>query len=333
MLMDPEPPPEANPQTGSQLPRPPVLGSRPASTGPTAATAPSGAVLGGAAGSDRAVLEEEWWRLDTLLWVVLGLLASFGMGLAAAGVFKVKSDDLLAGMMITALFLDGAILILVTVLLRCHRVSWSAAFGFGAPDSASAVLLAAGITVLALPAAWTLAFLSGELMKLFHVAPVPQKAVTVVQESASLGPQVFMAGMAIVLAPLAEELFFRGVLYPSLKLPRVLGWSRPQWLARWLREGPCRWLWQARLRRPAAWSRSKLCPWLLRPRPWAAALITSVTFGAIHLNVMTFLPLTFFGLVLIWLYERTGNLLAPIVSHSLFNLANFFFLLWVRPTT
>jgi membrane protease YdiL (CAAX protease family) len=331
--MDKEPPREANPQTGDQPSRLPVSGAPPAAAAPTVAAAPSGTVLGGAPGSGREALEEEWWRLETLLWVVLGLLASFVVGLVAASVFKVKSDDLLAGMMITALFLDGAILILVTVVLRCHRVSWSAAFGFGAPNSASAALLAAGITVLALPAAWTLAFLSGEVMKLFNVAPMPQKAVTVVQESASLGPQVFMAGMAIILAPLAEELFFRGVLYPSLKLPRVLGWSRPQRLARWVRAGPCRWLWQVRLRRPAAWSRSKLCPWLLRSRPWAAALITSVTFGAIHLNVMTFLPLTFFGLVLIWLYERTGNLLAPILSHSLFNLANFFFLLWVRPTT
>ena len=50
---------------------------------------------------------------------------------------------------------------------------------------------------------------------------------------------------------------------------------------------------------------------------------TGIFFGLIHLNVAAFVPLTLFGLALAWLYQRTGNLLACITAHALFNLAPF----------
>lgn len=55
---------------------------------------------------------------------------------------------------------------------------------------------------------------------------------------------------------------------------------------------------------------------------WATSLI----FAATHANLMTFVPLVLLSLALIWLYEQTDNLLAPILAHSLFNAVNFFFL-------
>jgi CAAX protease family protein len=50
---------------------------------------------------------------------------------------------------------------------------------------------------------------------------------------------------------------------------------------------------------------------------------TSVLFGAIHLNLAIFLPLTVLALLLTWLYEKTNNLIAPITAHSFFNALNF----------
>ncbi len=50
---------------------------------------------------------------------------------------------------------------------------------------------------------------------------------------------------------------------------------------------------------------------------------TAILFGLIHLNRAAFLPLTLFGFALSWLYQRTGNLLAPVTAHALFNLAPF----------
>ena len=50
---------------------------------------------------------------------------------------------------------------------------------------------------------------------------------------------------------------------------------------------------------------------------------TSVLFGAIHVNLVTFVPLTLLALLLVWLYEKSDNLLAPFCAHSLFNALNF----------
>ena len=59
----------------------------------------------------------------------------------------------------------------------------------------------------------------------------------------------------------------------------------------------------------------------------AAWWLSSLLFAAVHLNAITFIPLLAFSMVLTWLYERTGNLLAPIAAHSLFNALNFGLLL------
>jgi membrane protease YdiL (CAAX protease family) len=38
---------------------------------------------------------------------------------------------------------------------------------------------------------------------------------------------------------------------------------------------------------------------------------------------MTFVPLTFLAMTFVLLYERTQTLLAPILTHALFNAVNF----------
>lgn len=55
---------------------------------------------------------------------------------------------------------------------------------------------------------------------------------------------------------------------------------------------------------------------------------TSLLFALTHANAATFLPLSFLAMLLVFLYERTGNLLAPILTHSLFNAANYFALVY-----
>jgi membrane protease YdiL (CAAX protease family) len=82
-----------------------------------------------------------------------------------------------------------------------------------------------------------------------------------------------------VIAPVVEEVLFRGILYEAVK----------QWAS-----------------------------------PRAALLGSSLLFAGIHLSKMTFIPLFFFALVMVALYEKSGRLIAPIVAHSCFNAVNFF---------
>ncbi|MGA4579660.1 lysostaphin resistance A-like protein [Limisphaera sp. VF-2] len=52
---------------------------------------------------------------------------------------------------------------------------------------------------------------------------------------------------------------------------------------------------------------------------WGTALL----FALVHANAASFVALVGLALALAWLYERTGNLLAPIVAHAVFNALNF----------
>jgi membrane protease YdiL (CAAX protease family) len=62
----------------------------------------------------------------------------------------------------------------------------------------------------------------------------------------------------------------------------------------------------------------------------AALWGTSLFFAFTHANLVIFLPLVVLAIILTLLYETTNNLLAPIVTHSFFNAANFAYLLWIK---
>ena len=232
------------------------------------------------------MLGEKRWEPEAVLRLGIGLFFSLLIGSALATAAKSwvgegSEASRFLPFVISTLSFHGMILVLTQVFLWRHGVGWSEAFGFREPGQNRAVLLAVGATVVALPVALVLGHLCSQVMLWLKLNPVAQQAVTTVQTTTGTGRQVYLAVMAVGLAPVAEEILFRGILYPTA----------------------CR-LWNSRV---ALWG-------------------TSVAFGAFHANLMTFLPLTFLGAMLAWLYGRTGNLLAPILAHSLFNLANFFFL-------
>jgi hypothetical protein len=59
----------------------------------------------------------------------------------------------------------------------------------------------------------------------------------------------------------------------------------------------------------------------------------SALFALIHLDAAIFIPLFVLALGLTWIYERTGNLLASIAAHALFNAVNLGLLVaatWLR---
>lgn len=125
--------------------------------------------------------------------------------------------------------------------------------------------------LLAAMLAWVITQLGGEV-------PPVQEAL----RGAAAGPYPWLfAAAAVICAPLAEEVFYRGMLYPRL---------RDRW---------------GRL--PGIW----ITALLFAVAHWQA--------GNIEGSVLTFailLPLAWF---LTWLMDRRGTLLAPFVAHAVFN--------------
>jgi len=131
-----------------------------------------------------------------------------------------------------------------------------------------------------------------EVIARVYRPPENQIAVQVLGSTRGPVERAVFALAAVVMAPLVEEILFRGILYPLLKhrgYPRLAFWG------------------------------------------------TSFLFAAIHVHLASFIPLFLFGLILIWIYERTDTLLAPILTHSTFNaiqLVSFFVIdRWFKPTS
>jgi len=235
------------------------------------------------------MLSAKPWKLMDFLTVIV-LLSVLLLGGIFSNLLSATAPDVPAQRQNEAvnfavsLCLYGAILGLVHLIVRTRQTNWPTAFGFTSTRQMSALLLALGVTCIVLPIAWyLLGPLSVKVMEHLGRRAVPLTSVQVLQTSASVGPQIFLAILAVFVAPVTEELLFRGILYPFIKQ---------------------------------------------RGYPNLALWGTAVLFGALHLNLMTFVPLTCLGVVLAWLYDTTDNLAAPIFAHSLFNLANFFRAVW-----
>jgi membrane protease YdiL (CAAX protease family) len=169
--------------------------------------------------------------------------------------------------------------------LREHRVSWAEAFGLGR-KKIRALLLGVIVAMAVFTIIRLMQFGIQEVFDHFRMKSQEQLAVQVLRDAQGWRSWLVLGIATMVIAPIGEELLFRGILYPAIK-----------------REG----------------------------FPRLALWVSSLLFAAIHMNLVAFLPLTFLALVLAWLYEQTGNLLAPIAVHSLFNAFNFA-LVWAPPS-
>lgn len=183
---------------------------------------------------------------------------------------------------VSVFFLHGVTLMLVFHLVRSHKTTWRDAFGIGLPGFGKAALLAVGVVTVAVPLTIFFASASAQVMEALNAQPQTQQAVQMAEAAAPGLNRLAIGGIAIFIAPLVEELFYRGVIYPTIKQSGY---------------------------------------------PRLAVYGVSLLFALSHGNAMIFIPLTLLSLALIWLYEKTNNLLAPILAHSLFNAANFIMIL------
>ncbi len=99
-----------------------------------------------------------------------------------------------------------------------------------------------------------------EIVKAFEVSP--------------LHFRVEIAIAVVLVAPIIEEVIFRGLLYGLLRR---------------------------------------------HVRPLLAMIAVGLLFGSVHDSPASFLPISLFGFLLCYLYEKTGRLSVPIIAHLIFN--------------
>jgi membrane protease YdiL (CAAX protease family) len=181
------------------------------------------------------MLPEKPWKLDAVLRLFLGVMTTFCLGALLAGLLAhytsgwPKAQTEFWQTVIAASFLELPALAWIALFLRQHSVGWKDAFGFGTNEPGTAVAYGILAGALFVPAAWGLNSLSGKLMDLVHLNAKNQEMVSELQDPGlTAAEKVFLGVVAVVVAPMVEELLFRGILYPAIKqlgYPRLALWG------------------------------------------------------------------------------------------------------------
>lgn len=149
------------------------------------------------------------------LWVMLCLFLSLtlaGWAQHLGGTLP-RATHSFRGVVVGTLSFQGAALLLVGWFLREHRIGWREAFGFRIAGAGRAVLL--GLLLAGLAVAFQLGYVA--LLSHLQFNPEEQHIVQVLRLRNTLGERIYLGAVTIVLVPLAEEMLFRGILYPTIK--------------------------------------------------------------------------------------------------------------------
>jgi hypothetical protein len=217
--------------------------------------------------------------LMRLIWLLSCIYGGFFLTWVAAKYVpgKLELENPFITLLIAMFSFQAPAIVLIHFFLREHQTGWREGFGLhNRPALSLGVGICAGI-LITYPVLW-LNGMSFHLFEKLALHPQEQHTVEILRHTPG-GMARIVSGIAtIIIAPVGEELLFRGILYPTVK--RHYG------------------------RQIALWG-------------------TAILFGAIHLNLSSFIPLVLLAAILVGLYEYTGNLLAPIAVHCVFNATNF----------
>jgi membrane protease YdiL (CAAX protease family) len=166
------------------------------------------------------VLSPKPWKPEAVLRLLFGIFVCVFIGalltLVVRGTSGAKPPPSFGRMMVSLLSFQGVALALVWRFVSEHEMSWAEAFGFG-HQRGRALLLGALALFVFFPVGQWLQILSIRLLTRLHLDPTAQGAVEVLR-SLHRGPGLLgFVLITVVLAPLAEELVFRGILYPAIK--------------------------------------------------------------------------------------------------------------------
>ena len=178
------------------------------------------------------VLANRPWVLETFVRRVVIVLSLFYSGLllgAWAQKLGGPAGHSVWQMLVGTLSFQGAALLLVWRFLREHQAGWREAFGLR-NAWVHACLFGVIAACVFLPVGRTLQWLS--MLAMEHAPQLPikpqeQEAVQTLRVAATWVDRVTMGVITIVLAPVGEEVLFRGILYPWIKqagFPKLALW-------------------------------------------------------------------------------------------------------------
>jgi membrane protease YdiL (CAAX protease family) len=175
------------------------------------------------------VLWKKTWEPEAVLALIGGIVAAWFFGNVAVGLLHqaavngFKTDLSLGTLLLGTLSFHGTVIVLGTAFLASRGSDWREVLGTAGWKRSLA--LACGALVVIAPVIMGLEYASEMALKKLHWPVENQLAVRMILD-ARPGIRVYLAVFAVVLAPVAEEFFFRGLLFSTAK---QFGWPKLGW--------------------------------------------------------------------------------------------------------
>jgi membrane protease YdiL (CAAX protease family) len=180
------------------------------------------------------MLSEKPWKLEPVVMLLFGILVCLTCASALNGfILHARHQDSfdpnsLGGLLLLTLPIHGSVLLVTTLVLWRFRISWREAFGFARRSAAASLIWGALAAILFLPVGMLLQEFSLRILAWFQVNTPVQEAVETLEKAASWDSRTYFILFSVLIAPAAEEIVFRGVLYPAVKrlgFPRLALWG------------------------------------------------------------------------------------------------------------
>jgi membrane protease YdiL (CAAX protease family) len=169
------------------------------------------------------MLSERPWRAEAVMQFIALQFLCFSFGIIAIALlhkigvagFKHEADS--GNVLLATLCFQGATWILIPIFLRQHQVRWRDAFGFQKSNLFRALFWACAVAVVILPVALELQRASIFVLEKIGWPVEDEAAVALVAGAKLLWLKIYLGLFAVVIAPVAEEFIFRGILFPFFK--------------------------------------------------------------------------------------------------------------------
>ncbi|MBK8001945.1 MAG: CPBP family intramembrane metalloprotease [Verrucomicrobia bacterium] len=173
---------------------------------------------------------ERPWKIEAVLMLCAGVIMCLSAGTFAVLAVKAALPNLtpdqhrFAGFLISAASFQIAGLFLVHRFVKAHELTWGEFLGLTEGDLKRTFQLAIAVAIVALPIALGLNELSRVVITQSSGDAAMQPTMQALEATQGPLQRAVFAFTAIVLAPLIEEILFRGILYRTgqqLGFPRL----------------------------------------------------------------------------------------------------------------
>jgi len=219
------------------------------------------------------------WTVGDVVRVIL-IFMSFGYAFVIAQAFVAEFFPVLYNDNFRMVFNTAAAnIVAITVIMHFvvkkygHKIS---DLGLTRKEFPKNVFTAMAGYLSLLPVLLVIMMITFFLVRLFKYEPPVQPIVKLFMEEDATGILWMSALFAAIFGPVAEEIFFRGFMYPAIR--KKLGVA-------------------------------------------AGLMLTSAVFAGLHAHIVGFMPIMALGMLLGYLYEKTGSLVSSMSVHIFHNLA------------